>query len=137
MEWNPGRRYDVACDLKVAERQTVLSGMSFLSSTYNVSLVCFEEQTSVLSTCTACNLHNSGVLQLLGKSYLHYALLPGQAVPEWLSVLQQQPPRHSSPPAGRAEFALYSFTMHMAYVPKQVINAQVCDLIPPCWRPVR
>jgi hypothetical protein len=68
----------------------------------------------------------AGVLHLLGKSYLHYALLPGQAVPDWLGLMQQQPPRHSSSAAaGKAEFALYTFSKHMAYAPKQAINAQV------------
>jgi hypothetical protein len=68
----------------------------------------------------------AGVLHLLGKSYLHYALLPGQAVPDWLGLMQQQPPRHSSSAAaGKAEFALYTFSKHMAYAPKQPVNAQV------------
>uniref|UniRef100_A0A383WNS6 Cilia- and flagella-associated protein 61 N-terminal domain-containing protein n=1 Tax=Tetradesmus obliquus TaxID=3088 RepID=A0A383WNS6_TETOB len=68
----------------------------------------------------------AGVLHLLGKSHLHYALLPGQAVPDWLGLMQQQPPRHSSSPAaGKAEFALYSFSKHMAYAPKQAVNSQI------------
>ncbi|WIA39160.1 hypothetical protein OEZ86_005287 [Tetradesmus obliquus] len=68
----------------------------------------------------------AGVLHLLGKSHLHYALLPVQAVPDWLGLMQQQPPRHSSSPAaGKAEFALYSFSKHMAYAPKQAVNSQI------------
>jgi hypothetical protein len=83
----------------------------------------------------------AGVLHLLGKSYLHYALLPGQAVPDWLGLMQQQQPRHSSSAAaGKAGFALYTFSKHMAYAPKQPVNAQVraracglsCDSAGPC-----
>jgi hypothetical protein len=82
-----------------------------------------------------CYVLPAGVLHLLGKSYLHYALLPGQAVPDWRGLMQQQPPRHSSSPAaGKAEFALYTFSKHMAYAPKQAINSQVCGaMITTCY----
>ena len=68
----------------------------------------------------------AGTLQLIQKKYLHYALMPGQPVPEWLKVMQQQPARHSIPAgAQQADLTLFSFTKQMAFAPKQVINSQV------------
>lgn len=88
-----------------------------------------------LSTCRVelqrmASVLHAGVLQLINKSYLHYALMPGQPVPEWLSIMQQQPPRHRvSAASGAAEFSLFSFTKDMAYAGKQVVNSQVIQCV--------
>jgi hypothetical protein len=71
-----------------------------------------------------CSL--TGVLQVLGKSCLHYAVLPGQYAPDVLHHMMQVPPRHWQPSAEQqADFALFTFTQHLAHYHKRNINAEV------------
>lgn len=68
----------------------------------------------------------SGILSVMRRSCLYYALAPGQQPPDILPVLTQVPARHMTPgKAQAAEFALYLYSRRQAYLRRGAINAQV------------
>jgi len=77
----------------------------------------------------------AAAVRLLGASYMHYILAPGQPAPgELLAFMQQQGSRHSRSgslirnkqgQAGAGDSSLFSFTKSMAFMPRIVVNAQV------------
>lgn len=85
---------------------------------------------SILSHCVL-----AAAVSLLGTSYMHYILAPGQPAPgELLAFMQQQGSRRSRSSslirnkqgqAGAGDSALFSFTKSMAFMPRIVVNAQV------------
>lgn len=70
---------------------------------------------------------NAGVVRLIGKHCLQYAVPPGHAFPEGLTCMSQLAPRRRTPPKDqRAEFALYTFTKSMAHACRRAVHHQVC-----------